>query len=290
MSRIPESVRSFYETHPLKQFEGSGKPLQYISVGEGRKTVLLIPGGGQTAQSNFALIEALEQQYRVIAPTIYDVGSVSEFCQAVDGLLDHEEVDSVNVYGLSFGGLLAQSYLWRNKERVESIILSHACTPESKRYESRVVRPLRALSVVLPFIPDGLIRSFAKLSAAKIQGVPNENAPRDPIMSESRNAEVGAYFAHEFYDKYLTKTLLRSWINIHTDFSRNEKFSSADLKDWPGRVLILRTDNDPLMQDEGYFAKLYPNAEVHTFNGTGHVTFYYQFAEMMSVINYFLDS
>jgi pimeloyl-ACP methyl ester carboxylesterase len=284
-----ESVRSFYETHPIKQFEGTGKPLEYISVGEGRKTMLLIPGGGQTAQSNFALIEALEQRFKVIAPTIYDVDTIDEFCHTIDGLLDQEEVDRVNVYGLSVGGLLAQSYLWRNKERVESVILSHACTPASKRYENKVVRPLRALSVVLPVVPDAFIRSFAKLSAAKIQGVSNENAPKDPIMSEPRNSEVGTYFAHEFYDKYLTKTLLRSWINIHTDFSRNEKFSASDLKDWPGKVLILRTDNDPLMQDEGYFAKLYPNAEVHTFNGTGHVTFYYQFAEMMKIIDKFLS-
>lgn len=239
MRRTPESVKSFYETHPLKQFEGASKPLEYIAVGEGRKTMLLIPGGGQTAQSNFALIEALEQRFRVIAPTISDVGSIDEFCQTIDGLLDHEEVDSVNVYGLSVGGLLAQSYLWRNKERVESIILSHACTPESKRYASKVVRPLLALSVVLPVIPNGLIRSFAKLSAAKIQGVSNENAPTDPIMSEPRNAEVGSYFTREFYNKYLSKKLLRSWINIHTDFSRNEKFHPSDLKGWPGRVLIL---------------------------------------------------
>ncbi|MBP9781065.1 alpha/beta hydrolase [Candidatus Woesebacteria bacterium] len=286
--RTPESVNLFYAEHPLKRFENGGKQTEYITAGEGLETVLLFPGGGQTAQSNFALIEALEQRFKVIAPTVYDVGSVGEFCQTIDSLLDHEEVDSVNVYGLSVGGLLAQSYLWRHKERVESVILSHACTSESKRYESKVVRPLRALSVVLPIIPDGLIKSFAKLSAVKIQGVSGENVPRDPIMSEPRNAEVGTYFAHEFYDKYLTKTLLRSWINIHTDFSRNEKLSPSVLKDWPGRVLILRTDNDPLMQDEGYFARLYPNAEVHTFNGTGHVTFYYQFTEMMKVINKFL--
>lgn len=281
-------ANTFYDTHPLKLFTCDGKSLEYISAGEGAQTILLLPGGGQTAQSNFALIKALETQHKVIALTLYDVGSIFEFCHTINALLDHEKVRRVHIYGLSIGGLIAQSYLWRNKQRVESLIISHACTPESKRYKLKIVIPLRALGIFLPVIPDGLISLFAKLFASKIQRGSSGKLPKDPIMAEPVNKELTAYFTQEFYRKYVTKTLIRTWINLHTDFYLHEKFAPSDLKDWFGKVLILRTENDPLMQDEGYFVKLYPSANVYTFCGTGHLTFYYQFSKILKHITDFL--
>ena len=289
MKTIPRSVVSFYKTHPIKRFKVFGKQIEYIRAGKGRKTILIIPGGGQTAQSNFALIEALEQKFRVIALTIYDIHSVDEFCLIINALLKLEKIYKVHLYGLSIGGLLAQSYLWRNYKRVESIIISHACTPESKTYKNKIIRPLKMLGMVLPLTSNRLIQYFAKSSAGKIQGW-NKNMPIDETMSKPRNKELTNYFVKEFYEKYFTKILLKSWVSIHTDFYRNEKFTMSDLHGWSGKVLILRTDNDPLMQDEGYFAKLYPEAQVHTFYDTGHLTFYYQYTKMLKVINQFLFS
>jgi pimeloyl-ACP methyl ester carboxylesterase len=284
----PESVDKFFTTHPIQTLRTGNKQLEYISTGNGKRTILLLPGGGQTAPSNFALIEALELKNRVVAPSVYNFGSINEFCQAMDLLLDHQAVDKVNIYGLSVGGLLAQSYLWRKPERVDSVILSHACTPESRTYERKVVKPLRALSILLPYIPENVIRKVARASAIQLQKAPPEHTQNDPLMNNPGYAEMTRYFAEEFYDSYLTKTLLRSWASLHNDFFRNEKFKPSHLDKWPGRVLILRTDNDPMMQDEGHFANLYPGAKVRTFTGTGHVTFYYQFTEMLKEINDFI--
>lgn len=63
-----------------------------------------------------------------------------------------------------------------------------------------------------------------------------------------------------------------------------------DLKDWKSKILIIRTDNDPLAQDDGMFKIYYPEAEVVSFQETGHLTPFIQFEKMVEVINLFLKS
>ena len=58
--------------------------------------------------------------------------------------------------------------------------------------------------------------------------------------------------------------------------------------DWKGRVLIIRTDNDPLAQDDGVFKEYYPQAIIHTFHDSGHLTPFVRFEEMAQVIDKFL--
>lgn len=53
---------------------------------------------------------------------------------------------------------------------------------------------------------------------------------------------------------------------------KEKHFTSRDLSDWKGKLLIIRTDNDPLAQDDGVFKRYYPTARVISFNETGHLT------------------
>jgi hypothetical protein len=69
--------------YPLLYLEYQGKQWEYISAGRGSVFVIL-PGGGETAESNFRLIRSLAKQYKVIVPTIYDVDSIDEFNAALN--------------------------------------------------------------------------------------------------------------------------------------------------------------------------------------------------------------
>jgi hypothetical protein len=70
---------------------------------------------------------------------------------------------------------------------------------------------------------------------------------------------------------------------------RQEKhFKPGDLRDWIGKILIIRTDNDPLAQDDGVFEEYYPTAQVYTFYKTGHLTPFIQTEQMVKVIKDFL--
>lgn len=264
------------------------KRWEYISCGRGKETLLLLPGGGQTAQSNFQLINAFMDTYRVISPTIYDTDTIDEFCQSMNHILKTEKTGKVNLYGLSIGGMMAQSYIRRNKDKVTKLIISHSPAPKSKTYRKKVIFPLKFLNAVLPVMPTSFIRFAAIKYAGSFQGISEKEHGKLIEYMDEDTKKLLYHFASEFYSKYLTKRLLLTWIRLHFDFYENEYFTPKDLADWKGKILILRTDNDKLADDDGEHAKLYPQAKVYTFYGTGHLTFEYQFEKMKQVIKDFL--
>ena len=89
---------------------------------------------------------------------------------------------------------------------------------------------------------------------------------------------------------FLTRDYLESIYRMGIDMEKNEKkFTNNDLADWKGKILIIRTDNDPLAQDNGMFKIYYPTAKVITYTKTGHLTPFVRFEEMTKGIQNFLD-
>lgn len=205
-----------------------------------------------------------------------------------NSILIKEKTDKVILYGLSIGGILAQSYIRRNKEKVINVIISHALAPKSTSYKWKIVFPLKVLNLFLPIIPLSFIRYVSLKLAGRVQGFSVDNHRQRIDSIDKRTNKLLEYFVEEFYEKYLTKRLLQTWIRLHLDYYYNEKFTPDDLSDWRGKILILRTDNDLLAQDNGEFKKLYPDAEVFTFRGTGHLTFYLQLKKIIEIINKFV--
>lgn len=275
-------------SHIIKRINIRGKEWEYISCGKGKITFLMFPGGGQTAQSNYKLIDSFKNEFKVICPTIYDVDSIGEFCESINEILKKEKADKIYLYGLSIGGMMAQSYVRRNKERVLKLIISHAPAPKSPKFIQNVILPLKLLNIVLPFVPNKLIHYFAKKYAGRFQGVSGNYHQKYMKQLDEEEKKLLVHLVNEFYEKYLTKRLLITWIRLHFDYIHHEKFTQNDLIGWNGKILILQTDNDYLTEDGGEYAKLYPKAEVYTFHGTGHLTFQYQFEKMKEVIGKFL--
>ncbi len=277
--------------YPLKYIKFNNKNWEYLTRGSGKITLLVFPGGGQYAQSQYQMIDEFSDKYKVIIPNIYNVYSIEEFCQEIDEILKLEKADKLIVYGLSIGALLAQSYTKRHKKTVLSLIISHGCAPTSPTYQKKIIRYLKLLNIILPITPSFMIKFIAKNWAGRIQGI-SKKVTKDfnrSVMENNESNNLMKLLSRKFYEKYLTKTLLYTWIGLHFDFHNNEKFNSETFKDWKGNVLILRTDNDPLMQDDGEFKKIYPNAKVYTFSGFGHLTAIYEHKKAIRVMKAFLN-
>ena len=280
------SLEEFYRQYPLKNISINNKNWEYISCGRGRETLLMFPGGGQTAQGNFRLIQAFEAKYKIIIPTIYDVDSIKEFCIAINTILKHEDIAKVVLYGCSIGGLLAQSYLKRHKDKVTDLILLSSCTPKSKLYQRKIV-PLTKLKLLLGIIPISVLRFLLRTFGGQLQGASKKGRAR--AKEDTELDKLLNLFVQEFIEKYFTKRLLTTWLYLHKEFSQ-ESITHTVFSDWKGKVLIMRSDNDPLMQDEGDFQKVYPKASVFTFHGTGHLSHYYEFPKMVEVMKSFLNT
>lgn len=260
-----------------------GVSWEYIVAGKGSRTLLILPGGGQNAQSNWRLIKEFESDYKVIAITIYECNSINELVGAINKILEKERAKKLVVYGLSIGSLMAQSYVKRNKGKVSKLIISHGCAPQSKTYKRKVIVPLVLAKYILPFAPNFVLRYLSKF-AGRVQG----QSKKRKIIIEDKISRINKAVNEDFKARHWNKRLIKTWIDLHVDFFKNEDLDEKTFLDWKGKILILRTNNDPLMQDEGWFKKIYPDAKVHTFRETGHLTYYLQFENMVKVLQDFL--
>jgi pimeloyl-ACP methyl ester carboxylesterase len=274
--------------YPLTHQKINGVSWEYITTAKQDKAFVLLPGGGQTAESNYHLIRAFEREYQVITLTIHDVNSINEFNFALNQILDKENVNKIILYGLSMGGNLAQTYARDNPEKILGLILSHTCTPKSESYKNKVLKPLNMVNIILPVIPNSFIK-FATHFSGNIQGLDQKSIRRYFVPVSEEDKRFNKAIRNDYYANFLDKTLVKTTINIHRDFAK-QILKPEDYTYLDDRILILRTDNDPLMQDEGDFQYVYPNAKVKEFKDTGHLTFQLREKEIIEVINQYREA
>src|SRR5919202_483662 len=86
-------------------------------------------GGAETMRW---LAESFADEYRTIAPTIADVRTLEEVCDAASAILDREHVARAVVFGGSFGGMGAQAFFQRRRAQVQDLVLLSTGAPSPK--------------------------------------------------------------------------------------------------------------------------------------------------------------
>ena len=94
---------------------------------------------------------------------------------------------------------------------------------------------------------------------------------------------------HELVSR-LSKEDLRGMGRLGIDLVESFRFAPDELASWPGRVLILESDEDIVTPEQrAELRRRYLQARVHTFHGAGHTPWMSHKEEYLSVINEFLD-
>jgi pimeloyl-ACP methyl ester carboxylesterase len=274
--KVPENQKnqllSFRSTHPCRSRTLDEHQWEYISCGQGTETVLFIPGSWHVADIWFHTIRAFEDAYRIISPTYPGVTTMAELVEGVAEILASEGIDRAIFVGHSFGGMIAQCFVRKYPERVVDLVLSNTDFPHAPKERKRKVR----LSYLLPgrLYLNVLKKKYITLI--------------EPIPPTER-AFWQAYF-DELYASRITKREFTAFLNCSVDYHKNYSFVPGDLNDWPGRMLLLESDNDQyfsLPQREALKA-IYPQALVHTFHNGGHTPSIAQREEYHTVLRNFL--
>ncbi|HEX8285326.1 MAG TPA: alpha/beta hydrolase [Pyrinomonadaceae bacterium] len=263
---------------PEKTLKIKGVEWSYVTGGRGEKTLLLFHGAVGGAETMRWLASAFEDEYRTVTPTIADVSTLDEVCDAASAILDREHVGRAVVFGGSFGGIVAQAFFHRRRAQTEDLILLSTGAP-SPRYASRSGL-MTGLLRLLPFpLTRGLMRM--ELSKHLDAPVPEEHAER---VAEFRQ-RLDHYFDHT-----LTKRTLVSRVTLAAAFNRGEAYAAEDHAAWPGRVLIVESNDDPMVpaEERRRLRELYPRALVCTFAGAGHMIALQRLEELVGVVKAFL--
>jgi pimeloyl-ACP methyl ester carboxylesterase len=270
-----EPYRQFRTENTFKHVTVDGVAWEYYDLGSGPETRLTLTGALAIPYFDWHHLLRFAQTHRVIAPCYPPVDTMDALCDGLAGILRHEGIAHAHVQGGSYGGFVAQIFVRRYPEMTASLIISH--TQPTYPDDEGTVKLQRMLRWA-KLLPADALRWLLNLSLSRLMP---EKTPDVALMF--------AIYA-ELLRHRLTKADLVSILARTVDYE-DHRFTADDLADWPGRMLIIMTDNDRTTPESVRvdFKKLYPQAHVHLFEGTGHVTSWEQADEYRTIINEFLN-
>ena len=148
-------LAGFRASHRYRTLDVDGVRWRYLAGGSGEQTVLLPSGGTRLPDMYLLLIEALERDFRVIAPAYPAGAGLAGLADGLAAILDAEGVRQADVLGSSFGGFVAQTFARRHPERVRRLVLANTGSPAAAPL------PLLPLLIrVLAVLPENAVRSL----------------------------------------------------------------------------------------------------------------------------------
>jgi pimeloyl-ACP methyl ester carboxylesterase len=266
--RLDRELAEFRASHAPRRLTYRGVEWRYFAGGRGDEVVLRLSGALGLGEFAFQQIRLFEPQFRVITPDYPAVRSLGEMTDGLIAILDAEGVQRAHVIGGSFGGLLAQVLVRRAPERVASLVLSHTGAPNGKR---------RGVAIaVVAAMPQPLLRGLLKARLG-------------------RTLDAADTFWRRYFDRAIgemTKADILSRVRLQAEFGGQVGWGPDDLARWPGRVLLIEGADDPLFPPaaRARLRAVYPAAEVHRFEGTGHAAAVLKPEEYAEVVTRFLSS
>ncbi len=267
-----ERLHAFRTTHPRKQIDLSGTTWSYLSGGKGTETILILPGGERIGDVAFPLFQEFEREYRCLYPSFPPFSTMGALVDGLAALLDRLSIEHVILFAASFGGDVGQCFVRKYPERVSKLILLNTGIPDE-----RLGRATKRVKPLVTALPLGIVRFLVNGILGKALSVRRE----EQLFWKAMMHELVAH---------LTRADLVSTFDETIDYRLNYHFSLNDLKNWPGKMLILQSDDDPATKPEMRRAlrDLYPQAQVHMFHQAGHTPFLSQPEEFYPLVRTFL--
>jgi pimeloyl-ACP methyl ester carboxylesterase len=250
-AKVPEETRkslhTFRKSRELQGVDVDGKTWNYISVGRGDDTVVLLHGMGGAGDIWWQVIEALKDQFRMICPTYPPVETLDGLRRGISEILEREQVSVFHAVGSSLGGYLCQYLVSRHPDRIKKAVFANTFPPNEI-----IAQKTQKMGKILPFLPEWAVMLYLRQSATT------------SIYPASGNSElVLAYMMEQSHGMMTKKQFIARYRCVIDSFEPPEP-------EMP--ILIIEADNDPLVE-EGLRKMLkatYPSAAIKTLHKAGH--------------------
>jgi len=269
-----ELLAQFRSSHPRLSLTRNGVVWEYISCGEGTETLVLLPGGLGFYEAMFKVIMALEKKFHIITAKYPQVRTMDDLIEGIALILESEHVQKVNLLGVSFGGWLAQCFVRKHPEVINKLILSNTSGPDGFSINQVKIGVASAR-----FLPLGFLKAANKERIMKL------------ISPTDSELEFWKAFLDEEFSCHVTRKDMVCRLQNTLDYMSNYKFSSDDLAEWKGKMLVLESDDDLAFQQpiRNSLKMLYPSAQICTLQNAGHAPSHRGSLEYISAIDRFIS-
>ena len=218
------SLQSFRAAYPPESLQVGGLDWQYITAGDGPKTIVFLHGMTGSYDIWWQQILALKDEYRVVSMTYPAAGTLAQMDAGLSAILDKEGVGSFYAVGTSLGGYFLQYLIAEHPGRIEKAVLANTFPPNDLIKEKN-----GTIGGLIPYLPEWLVMSVLRGSV------------ESSIYPASGNDEMTRAFLTELLGGRVRKSQVAA---RYQDVV--EKFEVPD--DTLVSIMIIQASNDPLVE------------------------------------------
>lgn len=271
-SVLEGELEAFRANCPVRELTIGGTRWRYRSTASTGPVVMMLHGGGGSADSLFRYAGRLSPQLQLLLPSVpADVTTVEEALAGIRAIIAHSSMKPSNYVGFSMGGMLEQVMLRQTHDGIRSLTLFHCPSPG-------------------PSFADALERRSAlmRMPLPLLSRVVQWQVQRE--LAGSGLGEDELTFWADYYSRPEVLARTRGHQSIVLDYLRNYSFTPKQLDGWAGQVQIFETATDQVIPaiERQRLRQLYPDAAVITFESGGHlgngITMWQEVADRIAVI------
>ncbi len=269
--KLDDLLRDFRATHPVRIVPSGGADWECIAGETGLSTVVILGGGGSTAESMFTVHAALESEARVISlgiPTT--AGDVDQVNDGILGVLEALEVQQAVILGHSLGGMIAQAFAARHPRRVAGLVLSNSAI-----YLGARAKLLPAAASLMSVMPAPLL----------IRMVTRQ---MDRLLRPVDQAEFWIRFFREDLSAPGAGKRVKHSFALLSRFA--VRLRALAISQVPARIVGSEDDQGFTRAEIAYVGRLYPDSTTSMFPaGTGHLSFLTRPEEYCAIVRQFVS-
>ena len=241
-----EALDAFRASAPVQRLQHGGVEWQYRLVGSGAQGLLLLPGAVGDGDAYFTLAP-LSSSHRLIAIAYPQIESLTALLDGLRYILDRERIDSTDIVGGSFGGMIAQAFLRRFPQRTRRIVLSATgpAKPERAVSNQKWARLMGALPIGVTHV---LLRLIVRVSLMPVT-VDRQGPPSPAGLQEWTGAVLVLEGEADKIARVGARDSLRSLFSgarVHTFPGAGHAISAERRHEWAAIVATFVTGSDTL--------------------------------------------
>jgi pimeloyl-ACP methyl ester carboxylesterase len=271
-----ETLPQFRQLYPKQFLNIGGDAWEFVESGQGNNTIVIVGGGGSTAESMLPVNLALSSHARVISIGMpAKAMSIDDVVRGIDAILESQGVNQAVFLGHSLGGIVIQYFALRRPQRVAGLVLSGTAFYLGVR---SYLLPL--VSRWMAMASEAMLLRLVKSQIGRLLGsVPDKQFWISFYEDELNRPGAGARFKYQ----------LRLLADLAIFFRRNP-IAAPELASIPVEIISAEDDRGFTRREVASLANSYKNARTAILpKGTGHLSFLTRHDEYIQIVQQFLQ-